>query len=157
MSSFNLQRADALRAVERVYKQLIDAWNRRDAAGMASLISSEGLMIGFDGSTMIGRNDVRITLDAIFRDHATQPYVTKIRSVRMISYHTGVLHAIAGMVPLDGDDLKPELNCIQTLVVAQETGHWCVEQFQNTPAQYHGRPDLVQAHTEELRRVRAGS
>jgi uncharacterized protein (TIGR02246 family) len=151
MSNFNLQRADALKGVERTYKQLIDAWNRRDAAGMAALMSHDGLMIGFDGSTMIGRDEVRVTLDGIFRDHATQPYVTKICSVRMISFHTGVVHAIVGMIPPGADDLKPELNAIQTAVIASESGHWQVEQFQNTPAQYHGRPEQVAAHTEELR------
>jgi uncharacterized protein (TIGR02246 family) len=155
MSNFNLQRADALKAVERTYKQLIDAWNRRDAAGMAALMSHNGLMIGFDGSTMMGRDEVRVTLDAIFRDHATQPYVCKICSVRMISFHTGIVHAIVGMIPPGADDLNPELNAIQTAVIASESGHWQVEQFQNTPAQYHGRPEQVTAHTEELRRISA--
>jgi uncharacterized protein (TIGR02246 family) len=154
MSNASLQRPEAIKAVERVYKRLIDAWNRRDAAGMAALLSSEALMIGFDGSTMIGRDDVRVTLDAIFRDHATQPYVCKIRSVRMISYHTGVLHAIVSMVPPGADVVQPELNAIQTAVVASENGEWLIEQFQNTPAQYHGRPELVAAHTEELRQLR---
>lgn len=157
MSNFNLQRADALKGVERTYKQLIDAWNRRDAAGMAALMSRDGLMIGFDGSTMVGRDEVRVTLDAIFRDHATQPYVTKICSVRMISFHTGVVHAIVGMIPPGADDLKPELNAVQTAVIASETEHWQIQLFQNTPAQYHGRPEQVEAHTEELRQVRARS
>ena len=58
MSNFNLQRADALKGVERTYRQLIDAWNRRNTTGMAALMQShDGLMIGFDGSTMIGRDD----------------------------------------------------------------------------------------------------
>jgi uncharacterized protein (TIGR02246 family) len=153
MSSFNLQRHDALKGVERTYKQLIEAWNRRDAAGMAALMSHDGLMIGFDGSQMVGRDDVRVTLDGIFRDHATQPYVVKIRSVRMISFHTGVVHAIAGMIPLGSDDLMPELNAVQCAVIASETEHWQIQLFQNTPAQYHGRPELVDAHTEELRQV----
>jgi uncharacterized protein (TIGR02246 family) len=157
MSSFNLQRPDALKGVERTYRQLIDAWNRRDAAGMAMLMSHEGIMIGFDGSQMVGRDAVRVTLDAIFRDHATQPYVVKVRSVRMISFHTGVVYAIAGMVPPGGDDLVPELNAVQTAVIASETEHWQIQLFQNTPAQYHGRPELVEAHTEELRQVLKGA
>ncbi|HEX3246318.1 MAG TPA: SgcJ/EcaC family oxidoreductase [Chloroflexota bacterium] len=149
-------RSDALRAIEQTYKQLIEAWNRRDAAGMASLLSPEALVIGFDGSTMVGREDVRVTLDAIFRDHATQPYVTKICSIRMISFHTGLVHAIVGMVPPGANDVEPALNAIQAAVVsAQEDGHYRIELFQNTPAQYHGRPEQVAAHTEELRQVRS--
>jgi uncharacterized protein (TIGR02246 family) len=147
-------RSAVIHAIERIYSLFIDAWNRRDAAGMASLVSPDVLMIGFDGSTMIGREEVRVTLDGIFRQHATQPYVTKVRSVRMISFHTGVLHAIVGMIPPGATDLAPELNATQTAVVsAQEDGHYRIELFQNTPAQYHGRPELVEVHTVELRQA----
>lgn len=155
MSIPSLQRPEALIAVQRTYVHFVEAWNRRDAAGMAALMSPGGLLIGFDGSTMIGRDEIRVTLDGIFREHATQPYVVKIRSVRMVSFHTGLLHAIVGMVPPGADDLLPELNAIQTAVIASEEGHWLIEQLQNTPAQYHDRPELVQAHTDELRQVRA--
>jgi uncharacterized protein (TIGR02246 family) len=148
-------RSQVIHAIERVYTGLIDAWNRRDAAGMASLLSANALVIGFDGSTMIGRDDARVTLDGIFRDHPTAPYIARIRSIRMISFHTGLLHAIVGMTPVGANDLKPELNAIQTAVVsAHEDGHYRIELFQTTPAQYHGRPELVEAHTEELRQAR---
>jgi hypothetical protein len=43
-----------------------------------------------------------------------------------------------------------------TALLARKHGDtWCVVLFQNTPAAYDGRPQPVQALTEELRRVAA--
>jgi hypothetical protein len=39
------------------------------------------------------------------------------------------------------------------LVAQWVDGAWRVALFQNTPAQFHGRPDLVAAMTEELQRA----
>jgi hypothetical protein len=33
---------------------------------------------------------------------------------------------------------------------------WRIALFQKTPAQYHGRPELVETHTAEIEEVRAG-
>lgn len=59
------------------------------------------------------------------------------------------MRAIVGMVP-DGE-LVPALNAHQTLVAVKRDSQWTIELFQNTPAQFHGRPDLVEQMTEELR------
>jgi uncharacterized protein (TIGR02246 family) len=64
-----------------------------------------------------------------------------------------MLRAIVGMVPPGQSDLNPALNAHQTLVAAKRDGSWCIELLQTTPAQFHGRPDLVQQMTEELRQV----
>jgi hypothetical protein len=50
-------------------------------------------------------------------------------------------------------DLNPAVNAIQTLVVARHAGRWQIELLQNTPAQFHGRPELSRALTEELRQL----
>jgi hypothetical protein len=42
---------------------------------------------------------------------------------------------------------------IQTLIAVKRDGQWRIVLFQNTPAQLHGRPELVQAMTEELRQL----
>ncbi len=46
----------------------------------------------------------------------------------------------------DGED-----NTHHTLVAAKRDDKWCIILFQNTPAQFHGRPHLVQEMTDELR------
>jgi hypothetical protein len=66
-----------------------------------------------------------------------------------------VLLAKAGMVPPGKTELNPAVNAIQTLVAERAARGWHVLLFQNTPAQFHGRPELVEAHTAELEEVRA--
>ena len=50
-------------AVLNLYEQLLTSWNERNADRYASLISDDGLVIGFDGSTMHGTADVEEQLD----------------------------------------------------------------------------------------------
>ncbi|MFN0071849.1 MAG: SgcJ/EcaC family oxidoreductase [Chloroflexota bacterium] len=144
-----------LHPIERLYRQMIDAWNRRDAAGLSLTFSPDADVIGFDGSVMHGRDEIRETLDHIFRDHATPPYVVKVRSIRMVSVHTGILFAVVGMVPPGGSDLDPALNAMQVVVAAHRDGRLVIESLQNTPAQFHGHPELAAALTSELRQVRS--
>jgi hypothetical protein len=55
------------------------------------------------------------------------------------------------MVPPGQEDLNPETNAVQSLVAVEEDGTWRIALFHNTPAQYHGRPDLADEHTAEMR------
>ena len=68
-----------------------------------------------------------------------------------------MLRAVAGMVPAGQDDLLPALNAVQSLVAVQREGQWRIALFQNTPAAFHGRPEAVEALTEELRQARRDS
>ena len=61
--------------IRDLHRSLLDFWNARDAAGMASLISANGNVIGFDGSQMNGRVEVETTLGGIFANHPTAKYV----------------------------------------------------------------------------------
>src|SRR6266480_4861248 len=53
------------------------------------------------------------------------------------------------------DVLKPDVNAVQTLLAERTAGGWRIVLLQNTPAQHHGRPDLVEQHTAELGRAEA--
>ena len=44
-------------------------------------------------------------------------------------------------------------NAVQSLVVVLEAGQPKIAHFQNTPAAFHGRPDLTEQLTEELTAV----
>ncbi|GIH78363.1 SgcJ/EcaC family oxidoreductase [Planobispora longispora] len=140
-------------AVRDLYSRLLDAWNRRDAKDYASLIADDGTIIGFDGSIETGGQEVEEHLAAIFADHPTASYVAKVREVRPLGPDTVLLRAIVGLVPPGADDLKPEGNAHQTLVAERHGDTWRIVLFQNTPAQYHGRPHLVEQHTAELREL----
>jgi uncharacterized protein (TIGR02246 family) len=131
----------------------LDGWNKRSAGAFAAPIAEDGDLIGFDGSQLIGRSEIVSMLQRIFADHPTAPYVSKVKSVRFLSPEVAVLRAIVGMIPPAQPDLDPNLNALQTLIASKRDGQWRIVLFQNTPAQFHGRPDLVQQMTEELRQL----
>ncbi|ALX48466.1 SgcJ/EcaC family oxidoreductase [Lentibacillus amyloliquefaciens] len=137
--------------VHEVYQTLINAWNNRDAQGMAEQFTEQGVQIGFDGSKIIGQEEILSHLKPIFEQHPTPPFITKIKNIRSLGSDAAILHAIAGMVPPGKTDIEPEFNAHQTLVAVKKGNDWRIELFQNTPAQFHGRPELVEQMTEELR------
>ena len=75
--------------------------------------------------------------------------------MRFIAPGAAILDAVAGIIPVGQSDIKPELNAVQTMVVAKAADGWRIALYQNTPAQYHGRPELAEALTEELRALLA--
>jgi uncharacterized protein (TIGR02246 family) len=143
----------AARDVDGLYRKLLDQWNKRDAAGYASLFAENGSVVGFDGSPLNGRAEIQSSLQNIFADHPTAAYVGKVREVRFVTPEVAILRAIAGMVPPGASDLNPAVNTIQTLVAARHEGQWHIALFQNTPAQFHGRPELARQLMDELRQL----
>ena len=141
--------------IHALYRQLLDAWNKRSAGAFAALFTNDSNVVGFDGSQMTGPEEIASTLQQIFANHPTAAYVAKVRNVRFLAPDVAVLRAVAGMVPPGQSDLNPAVNAVQTLVAAKHDGKWRVVLFQNTPAQFHGRPELVQQLTEELRQLLA--
>ena len=139
--------------VRSLYQELLACWNRRDAAAFAALFAGDGNVVGFDGSTHDGRAEIESALSQIFADHPTAAYVAKVRSVRFPTAEVAVLSAVAGMVPPGKSDLNPAVNAIQTLVAARQDSRWRIAVFQNTPAAFHGRPELSEKLTEDLRQV----
>ena len=140
-----------------LYRQLLDAWNRRDAAGFAGLFADDGEVTGFDGSMMSGRQEIESTLAGIFAHHPTGAYVGAARSVRQLTPDVEIVRAVAGMVPAGASDLNPALNAVQTLVAVARAGRALIASFQNTPAAFHGRPQAVEELTRELQALRRDS
>ena len=141
--------ADELTELRELYDRLIAAWNSRDAERFAAFFDADGVSIGFDGSTVTGV-EIRDHVAGVFADHATASYVAKVRDVRRLGPDAALLRSIVGMIPPGEDRLKPDVNAIQTVVAVRGGDGWRVALLQNTPAQYHGRPELVEQHTAEL-------
>ncbi|MGZ4033007.1 MAG: SgcJ/EcaC family oxidoreductase [Tumebacillaceae bacterium] len=139
--------------IHALYQQLIDGWNQRSAVAMSERLAEAGEMIGFDGSQYIGRDEMVSNLESIFAQHPTPPYHVKVKSVRFVSPDVAILRAIAGMIPPGKTELAPALNAHHTLVASRTTGDWQIALFQNTPAQFHGQPELVEQMTAELREL----
>lgn len=138
-------------AVKALYQQILDSWNAQDAHAYMSSFDEKAHLIGFDGSQMQGRANIESTLASIFADHPTARYISIIRDIRFLSPNIALLKAEVGMVPRGQSDINPDANAIQILVATRQNGQWLASLFQNTPAQFHGRPDLSDALNAELR------
>jgi uncharacterized protein (TIGR02246 family) len=134
-----------------LYQQMLEAWNNRDARGMADVFTEDGESIGFDGSLSIGREEIFGHIKPIFEHHPTASYVSKVKSVRFLAPDIAIIRAIVGMIPPGKSDINPNVNAHHTLIVIKNESTWRIQLFQNTPAQFHGRPELVEQMTEELR------
>ena len=136
-----------------LYTQLLQAWNRRDAAAFAALFAVTGSTVGFDGSQMNGRDEIESALRDIFSSHPTASYVAKVREVRPLGSHATLLRAAAGMIPPKAHELNPAVNAVQSVVFVDDRGDVRIALLQNTPAAFHEGPDLARQLTEELTAV----
>jgi uncharacterized protein (TIGR02246 family) len=143
--------SDDEQTVRALYEQVLTRWNERNASQMAALFEHDGSVVGFDGSPINGRNAIASAMGDIFKDHQTARYVGIVREVRFLNREAALLRAVAGMVPPGQTDLNPGVNAIQTLVAAKRDSRWLIAMYQNTPAAFHGRPDVARALTDELR------
>lgn len=151
-NAFQPQSADE-REVIALYEGMLTAWNNRDGNAYAAHFAEDGAAIGFDGSEHAGRERIASDISGIFADHPTGRYVWKVRSVRLLGSDAAILRAIAGIVPAGQSDINPQINALQTLTAAKIDGPWRTVLFQNTPAQYHGRPQLLEQMSAELREL----
>jgi uncharacterized protein (TIGR02246 family) len=139
--------------IQALYCQLLEEWNNRNAGGMADLFEDKGEIIGYDGSQVIGREEMFSHLSSIFENHPTARFIGKIKRVHLLSSNIAMMRAIAGMVPPGQSELNPKVNTHHTLIVQKNEESWRILLYQNTPALFHGRPELVEQMTEELRHV----
>jgi uncharacterized protein (TIGR02246 family) len=140
-------------AIAALYEELITGWNNRDGDRFAASFTDGGTVIGFDGSEENGRLPIAAEMKRVFQDHETAAYVAKVSSIRLLSADVAVLRAMAGMIPAGQADLMPDRNAHHTLLGVKQNEEWRIALFQNTPAQFHGRPELTERLTAELRRV----
>ena len=139
--------------VRQLYQELLNHWNNKNADGMANLFIEDGNVIGFDGSQMNGRSEIATQILDVFAHHQTASYVSIVREVCFLSIDVALLRAVTGMVPPGQKEINPAVNTIQSLVAVKKEDQWQVALFQNTPAAFHGRPELSQQLSEELRQV----
>jgi uncharacterized protein (TIGR02246 family) len=139
--------------VRLLYQDLLRAWNEKNARKMADFMAENGNLVGFDGSQIDGRQQVESVLGKIFADHPTAAYIAIVREVRLLSHNVALLRAVAGMVPPGQTDINPAVNAVQSLIATKEQGRWRIALFHNTPAAFHGRPELSEQLTEELRQA----
>lgn len=139
--------------IRELYQAVIAAWNERDGGAMARPFAADGIIIGFDGSVHSGSQAIAAQLDQIVQDHPTARYVTKVEGVRPLGRDAAMLRAIAGLVPPGQTRVKAEVNAHRTVVAERRGDGWELVLYQNTPARFHGRPELVAQITATLQEV----
>lgn len=139
--------------VEACYRAIIEAWNSGDPASFAAQFAEDGAIIGYDGSPSNGRAEIEAHLRTIFKDHKPGRFVTIVRGVRPAGQDAAVLSAVVGVIPHGHDDIKPEVNFLQMLTAVKHAEGWRAVLLQATPAQFHGRPEMSEALTAELRQA----
>jgi uncharacterized protein (TIGR02246 family) len=136
--------------IRKLYSNLLENWNKNDASAFAKLFTKDGSTVGFDGSQMNGPIQIEKELTLIFSEHKVSTYVSIVREVRKLSDSVYLLRGSAGMVPPGKNEINPKVNAIQTLIMQKEGDQFRIALFQNTPATFHGRPELSSQLTEEL-------
>jgi uncharacterized protein (TIGR02246 family) len=138
--------------VRDLHRQFIALWNAKNVDGIAALFCDNGSIVGFDGSMVNGAAQIKDHLRGVFDDHQPARYVGVVREVRGLANGVSLLRAVVGMVPPGGSDINPDVNAVQSLLAVRGSNDRdCIALLQATPAQFHGRPDEVDALTNELR------
>jgi len=140
--------------IRALYFQMIDGWNRGSGDDFAAPFGEDGDLVGFDGTHLKGREEIASFHQQLFDTFLKgSRLIGKIRNVRFLTPDVAIMHVVGGTIMAGQTDIEPERNSIHTLVVMKGSdGKWRLAAFQNTRAQFIGRPDLSQALTEELRK-----
>jgi uncharacterized protein (TIGR02246 family)/steroid delta-isomerase-like uncharacterized protein len=146
--------ADDEATIRSLYFQMIDGWNKGSGDAFAAPFAEDGDLVGFDGTHLKGRKEIasfhQLLLDTFVKGSRL---VGKIRTVRFLTPDVAIMHVVGGTIMAGQSDIDPERNSIHTLVVMTGSdGKWRIAAFQNTQAQYIGRPDMFNELTEELRK-----
>ena len=139
-------------AIQDLLWRLIDGWNRGSGEAFAAPFAEDADFVGFDGTYFKGREEIVSFHKLLFeRILVGTRLVGKVRGVRFLTPGVALLHAVGGTVMPGQSDLDPDRNSIQTLVATKRDGAWELAAFQNSRAQFIGRPELAERLTEELR------
>jgi len=139
---------DAIRAR---YQQKIDGWKAGNGCEFAAPYTDDSDYIGFDGTYLTGRQEIaslhQMLFDKIVKGSRL---VGKIRSIRFLTSAIAIVTAVGGTVMAGQSDIDPERNSIHMLVAMKENAIWRFTAFQNSRAQFIGRPEEAQALTDDL-------
>lgn len=139
--------------VRALYNRLLHSWNKNNSVEFSGLFQQDGNVVGFDGSQLDGLDQIKEELERIFSSHKVSTFIGIVREVRRLDDNIFVLRAIAGMYTPGENKINGKVNAIQTLVAVKKEGELRIAIFQNTPAAFHERPELVKQMTQELQKA----
>jgi uncharacterized protein (TIGR02246 family) len=121
-------------AVRDVYRQFMRAWNRGSGVELAAVFTTDGDLVGFDGTRLEGRQEIAGFHQRLFDKWLKgSRLVGQVTDVRFLGPDVAVLHAVGGTVLHGKRTPAPERDSVQTLVLTRQAGgDWRVAAFQNT-------------------------
>jgi uncharacterized protein (TIGR02246 family) len=140
--------------IRSLYQQAMDGWNMGNGDAFAASFAEDADLIGFDGTHLKGRSEIASFHQRLFDTFVKGTrLVGKVKSVRFLAPNVSLMHTVGGTVMPGQSDIDPERNSVQTIVATKKRndGRWRIAAFQNTRAQFMGRPEAAQDLTEELR------
>jgi uncharacterized protein (TIGR02246 family) len=145
-------RAGEEASIRILYQQMMEGWNKGSGNDFAAPFTDDSDFVGFDGTYLKGCQEIASFHQELFdRFVKGSRLVGKIRSIRFLSPDIVIMIAVGGTVMAGQSDIEPERNSIHTLVAVKRDSKWQFTAFQNSRAQFIGRPEQSQALTEELR------
>jgi uncharacterized protein (TIGR02246 family) len=123
-------------AIRQVQVTQANAWNRHDAQAYAALFTEEGDCVNIVGWWWKGRDEIQSKLTAAFAFvfHESQLTITGTE-VRFLSPTIAVAHVSWTMTGAKAPPGMPEpRQGIEIQVLQKKSGHWLIENFQNTLA-----------------------
>jgi len=141
-------------AIRAIYQQKIDGWNSGNGKAFAAPYTEDSDYIGFDGTYLKGREEIASLHQMLFDKFVKgSRLVGKIRRIRFLTSNIAIVVAVGGTVMAGQSDIDPERNSIHMLVAIKQNGKWHFTAFQNSRAQFIGRPEESQVLTDELRQL----
>jgi uncharacterized protein (TIGR02246 family) len=141
-------------AIRALLQQLMDGWNQSRGDAFAAPFAEDADFVAFDGLYFKGRQEIASSHQMLFDQFLKGTRLAgKVRSVRFLTPEVAVVHAVGRTVMPGQSDIELERNSVQTYVATNQGGKWRIAAFQNSRAQYMGRPELAQDLTEELRQL----
>jgi uncharacterized protein (TIGR02246 family) len=141
-------------AIRALYFQMIDGWNKGDGNVFAAPFAEDADLVGFDGTHLKGHQEIASFHQRLFDTFVKgSRLIGKVRSVRFLTPDVAIMHSVGGTIMAGQSDIESERNSVHTLVAKKGdvNSQWRIVAFQNTRAQYIGRPEMVEALTENLR------
>ena len=121
------------------------------AADFAALFADDGVAVGFDGSEMAGRDAIEGQLGEIFAGHETGAYVGMVRDVRRLGSRRRRCCTRSRAWCRRAIRRRPGAQRRAGAGRRGALGHLAAVLYQNTPGPFHGRPELCERLSEELR------
>lgn len=120
-------------AVQALYRDLMDGWNKGSADAFAAPFADDGDLIGFDGTHLKGRREIVTFHQPLFDKWLKGTrLVGEVRRVHFLTPDVALIHALGGTVMRGKPTPSPERDSVQTLVATRTDPTWSLAAFQNT-------------------------